>query len=66
MTCSTPCPSPFPPVPASVVEPDPMDEVDIPQVYTIEDAPESELEAGKQLACKVTGILLSLIMLEYM
>ena len=30
-----------------------MDEVDIPQVYTIEDAPESELETGKQLACKV-------------
>ena len=50
MTCSTPS---FPPVPASVVDSDPMDEVDIPQVYTIEDAPESELEAGKQLACKV-------------
>lgn len=30
-----------------------MDEVDIPQVYTIEDAQESELETGKQLACKV-------------
>ena len=41
------------PVPASVVEPDPMDEVDIPQVYTIEDAQESELEAGNKLACKV-------------
>ena len=50
MTCSTPS---FPPVPASVVDSDPMDEVDIPQVYTIEDAPDSELETGKQLACKV-------------
>ena len=49
-------PHPFlllPSVATPVVDPDPMDEVDIPQVYMIEDAPDSELEAGKKLACKV-------------
>ena len=45
---------PFPlplPVPSSIVD---TDEVDIPQVYTIEDAADSELEAGRKVACKVS------------
>ena len=48
------CPAPFCSVP--VMEPDPMDEVDVPQVYTMEDAQDSELEAGNKLACKVRRI----------
>ncbi len=51
-----PLPLPLALVPASVVDSDPMDEVDIPQVYTIEDTQDSELETGKQLACKVQRI----------
>ena len=38
-----------------------MDEVDIPQVYTtVDDTAESDLETGKNLACKVPPCCLSL------
>ena len=48
---------PFPlPVPSPPMDTEQVDEVDIPQRYTIEDASDSELEAGKKLACKVSPV----------
>ena len=48
--------SPFPPlVSVPVLDSDPLVEVDIPEVYIIEHATESELEPGNKLACKVSS-----------
>ena len=50
---------PFPlPVPSPAVDTEQVDEVDIGQrhMYTVEDASDSELEAGKKLACKVSPV----------